>query len=180
MVTNQGRNKSKRRTCNNCNIFVFYNCIYAILKGNVEERAIKQEDTEVSFGHKGHERLSSKARKRDYSHGSIFAKEQSISGKSLKPGLTKKIGQSKKVNNSTLENASIQEEGRRGIAKENKQRQREMQVPKYSGVSHTRRKKCVKLKGINVSVSCEEVSRTDFKRSTIFGRSGLKITGSQE
>lgn len=55
-----------------------------------------------------------------------------------------------------------------------------MQVPKYSGVSHTRRKKSVKLKGINVSVSCEEVSRTDFKRSTIFGRSGLKITGSQE
>ena len=37
----------------------------------------------------------------------------------------------------------------------------------------------VNMKGINnVSASCEEVSRTNIKRSTIFGRSGLKIMGS--
>ena len=65
----------------------------AIFKRNVEERTIKQEDTEISFGHNGHEKLSSKAQKRDYSHGSTFAKRQSSSSKWLKPELTKKIGQ---------------------------------------------------------------------------------------
>lgn len=46
-----------------------------IYKGNVEERPIKKQDTEISFGHNGDEKLSSKAQERDYSHGSIFGKE---------------------------------------------------------------------------------------------------------
>lgn len=53
-----------------------------------------------------------------------------------------------------------------------------MQTAKDSSVSETRRKNSVNMKGINVNVSCEEVSITNTKESTIFGRSGLKITGS--
>lgn len=80
----------------------------------------------------------------------------------------------KRVNN-LCRMATFKSKGRRDTVQKNEQRQ--MQGPKCRGISESVRKMCQQER--NQQCQCKrEVSKTSIKESIIFGRSGLKITGS--